>query len=97
MCRVQVGADEYMAFGISGNASRSAMLGADVAVVHYSAAQQRGLAADYNVTAIAPVSIPLAVPRTWHTSMKQLLSDNLEMLRGVRVRSATRPPVECTN
>ncbi|KAF9811082.1 hypothetical protein SFRURICE_012481 [Spodoptera frugiperda] len=46
--------DEYAAFGISGSDSGSRMLGADIAVLQYDAAQQRGLAADYNVTAAAP-------------------------------------------
>ncbi|CAH0696968.1 unnamed protein product [Spodoptera exigua] len=46
--------DEYAAFGVSGSADASRMLGADVAVLQYDAAQQRGLAADYNVSAAAP-------------------------------------------
>ncbi|KAL4704036.1 hypothetical protein ACJJTC_015192 [Scirpophaga incertulas] len=45
--------NEYMAFGISGSGAASAMQGADVAVASYSAALQRPLAADYNVSAQA--------------------------------------------
>lgn len=50
----QIGESEYMAFGISGNESSSQMLGADVAVAHFDARQQRGFATDYNITAAAP-------------------------------------------
>ncbi|XP_059045505.1 protein Skeletor, isoforms B/C [Achroia grisella] len=50
----QMEEDDYMAFGISGNSSRTAMLGADVAVAQYSRKLQAGLVADYNVTAVAP-------------------------------------------
>ncbi|KAM3958667.1 cytochrome and DOMON domain-containing protein knickkopf [Aphomia sociella] len=50
----QMGAEDYMSFGVSGSASRSAMLGADVAVASWDARQQRGLAADYNITDVAP-------------------------------------------
>ncbi|CAB3258621.1 unnamed protein product [Arctia plantaginis] len=46
--------DEYMAFGISGSETSSSMLGADVAVAQYDGALQRGLATDYNITALAP-------------------------------------------
>ncbi|KAI8422921.1 LOW QUALITY PROTEIN: hypothetical protein MSG28_014030 [Choristoneura fumiferana] len=55
---------EYMAFGISGSDNRSLMLGADVAVAHFDARLQRGLATDYNITALAPVteSIDRAFP-----------------------------------
>ncbi|XP_038219529.1 protein Skeletor, isoforms B/C [Zerene cesonia] len=49
-----IGANEYMAFGISGSDSRSQMEGADVAVASFDAALQRGDAPDYNVTAPAP-------------------------------------------
>ncbi|CAH0721351.1 unnamed protein product, partial [Brenthis ino] len=45
---------EYMAFGVSGSATRSAMLGADVAVARWDARSRRGLAGDYNVSATAP-------------------------------------------
>ncbi|XP_045455231.1 protein Skeletor, isoforms B/C [Melitaea cinxia] len=47
-------ADEYMAFGISGSLSGSRMLGADVAVAWFDERLQRGLATDYNITALAP-------------------------------------------
>ncbi|XP_047035806.1 protein Skeletor, isoforms B/C [Helicoverpa zea] len=50
----QMDEDEYMAFGVSGSAAGSRMLGADVAVAQYNAQQQRGLATDYNITALAP-------------------------------------------
>lgn len=50
----QMEEDEYMAWGISGSDTNSSMLGADVAVAQYSTSAQRGLAADYNVTAVAP-------------------------------------------
>ncbi|XP_064074905.1 protein Skeletor, isoforms B/C [Vanessa tameamea] len=46
--------DEYMAFGISGSSTRSQMLGADVGVAWFDARLQRGLATDYNITALAP-------------------------------------------
>ncbi|XP_060806924.1 protein Skeletor, isoforms B/C [Amyelois transitella] len=46
--------NEYMAFGISGSPHNSSMLGADVAVAHYSPEQRRGFATDYNITALAP-------------------------------------------
>ncbi|XP_068625732.1 protein Skeletor, isoforms B/C [Battus philenor] len=50
----QIGDNEYMAFGISGNDTRSQMVGADVAVVHYNTTLRQGSAGDYNVTAAAP-------------------------------------------
>ncbi|XP_026328014.1 protein Skeletor, isoforms B/C, partial [Hyposmocoma kahamanoa] len=50
----QIGADDYMAFGVSGAAGRAQMLGADVAVARFDARLQRGFATDYNVTALAP-------------------------------------------
>lgn len=46
-----------MAFGISGSETSSSMLGADVAVAQYDGALQRGLATDYNITALAPVAM----------------------------------------
>ncbi|CAH2096688.1 unnamed protein product [Euphydryas editha] len=46
--------DEYMAFGISGSTSGSRMLGADVAVAWFDQRLQRGLATDYNISALAP-------------------------------------------
>ncbi|XP_045780249.1 protein Skeletor, isoforms B/C [Maniola jurtina] len=49
-----MGDDEYMAFGISGSTTRSQMAGADVAVASFDRRFQRGLATDYNITAIAP-------------------------------------------
>lgn len=52
---LQIGEDEYMAFGISGSDTNSSMLGADVAVVRFSSVEQRGFATDYNITALAPV------------------------------------------
>ncbi|KAI8422918.1 LOW QUALITY PROTEIN: hypothetical protein MSG28_014030 [Choristoneura fumiferana] len=54
-CTRQIDEREYMAFGISGSDNRSLMLGADVAVAHFDARLQRGLATDYNITALAPV------------------------------------------
>lgn len=45
-----------MAFGVSGATGRAQMLGADVAVARFDARLQRGFAADYNITALAPVS-----------------------------------------
>ena len=57
-----------MAFGISGSSSSSRMLGADVAVAYYDAALQRGVAADYNITDIAPVSTT-TVPNIPHTTL----------------------------
>lgn len=50
----QVKEDEYMAFGISGSEERSQMIGADVAIAYVDG--YRGFAADYNITALAPVS-----------------------------------------
>lgn len=50
-----MGADEYMAFGVSGAAGRAQMLGADVAVARFDRRLQRGFATDYNITALAPV------------------------------------------
>ncbi|XP_023944110.2 protein Skeletor, isoforms B/C [Bicyclus anynana] len=50
----RLGDDEYMAFGVSGSSTSSQMLGADVAVAWFDARLQRGLATDYNVTAVAP-------------------------------------------
>ncbi|KAL0861188.1 hypothetical protein ABMA27_009670 [Loxostege sticticalis] len=50
----KIDANEYMGFGISGSDSKSQMLGADVAIAHYDPKMQRGLATDYNITAIAP-------------------------------------------
>ncbi|KAJ0170663.1 hypothetical protein K1T71_013435 [Dendrolimus kikuchii] len=50
----QMDEGEYMAWGVSGAEGRSAMLGADVAVAHFDAVQQRGFATDYNITAMAP-------------------------------------------
>ncbi|XP_072933128.1 protein Skeletor, isoforms B/C isoform X1 [Epargyreus clarus] len=50
----QVGENEYMAFGISGSDTSSAMLGADVAVAAWDARLKRGLATDYNITAKTP-------------------------------------------
>lgn len=50
----QIGADDYMAFGVSGAEGRAQMLGADVAVARFDARLQRGFATDYNVTALAP-------------------------------------------
>lgn len=47
--------DEYMAFGLSGSEQRSQMVGADVAVAYVDG--YRGFAADYNITALAPVSL----------------------------------------
>ncbi|XP_022115402.2 protein Skeletor, isoforms B/C [Pieris rapae] len=49
-----IGENEYMAFGISGSTTRSQMLGADVIVTSWDSALQRGLARDYNVSAVAP-------------------------------------------
>lgn len=46
-----------MAFGISGSEDKSSMLGADVAVAQYNTLMQRGLATDYNISALAPVCI----------------------------------------
>ncbi|XP_041985396.1 protein Skeletor, isoforms B/C [Aricia agestis] len=50
----QIDPDEYIAFGISGSEEGAVMLGADVAVARWDAATQRGLATDYNITALAP-------------------------------------------
>ncbi|XP_075986896.1 cytochrome and DOMON domain-containing protein knickkopf [Anticarsia gemmatalis] len=46
--------DEYVSFGVSGSTTNSSMLGADVAVAYFDSALQRGLATDYNITALAP-------------------------------------------
>lgn len=45
-----------MAFGISGSTSDSVMLGADAVVVGYDVRTQRALVADYNISALTPVS-----------------------------------------
>ncbi|XP_013165780.1 PREDICTED: protein Skeletor, isoforms B/C [Papilio xuthus] len=50
----QVEEGEYMAFGVSGNETRSQMVGADVAVAYFNSALQQATVADYNVTAVAP-------------------------------------------
>lgn len=50
----QVDADDYMAFGISGSAEKSQMLGADVAVTYIDG--HLGFATDYNIDSLAPVS-----------------------------------------
>ncbi|CAK1594786.1 unnamed protein product [Parnassius mnemosyne] len=50
----QIGPNDYMAFGISGNDTRSQMLGADVAVAYFNTTLQQGVAGDYNITALAP-------------------------------------------
>lgn len=59
----QIEEDEYMSFGISGAAERSAMLGADVAVARYSLAERRGLVTDYNISDVAPCVRVLGVWR----------------------------------
>ncbi|XP_025837315.1 protein Skeletor, isoforms B/C-like [Agrilus planipennis] len=46
----QIKEDEYMAFGLSGSPEKSQMLGADVAVAYIH--EYRGLATDYNITAL---------------------------------------------
>lgn len=49
----QVAEDEYMSFGVSGSDQKSQMIGADVAVAYIDG--YRGLATDYNITALTPV------------------------------------------
>ncbi|VVC87146.1 unnamed protein product [Leptidea sinapis] len=58
-----VAEDEYMAWGVSGSSSRSQMLGADVAVTSFDPALQRGLATDYNITALTPCVMVLGAWR----------------------------------
>lgn len=48
----QVAEDEYMAFGLSGSNEKSQMLGADVTIAYIDG--YLGVAADYNITALAP-------------------------------------------
>ncbi|CAG9858851.1 unnamed protein product [Phyllotreta striolata] len=48
----QVGEDEYMSFGISGASDKSQMIGGDVAVAYMEGF--RGIATDYNITALTP-------------------------------------------
>ena len=48
--------DEYAAFGLSGDPSSTAMIGADVVVVGYDS-QQGPTAMDYTITSYAQVSV----------------------------------------